>query len=151
MIICIVTAVTSGYELNQMPGRGALWGQDDHLLPRASRGQTSINTLSAEPEPASEKWKCEVKMPSQRQRERTREMGTNVLLLQQNPLIVMDLAYCIIGMIINLAHLQRMRLRRTSRWRTTPWRARKWTWSPSWRDFRRNSRNCRQTQSPNWP
>ena len=35
---CIVTAVTSGYELNQMPGRGALRGQDDHLLPRASRG-----------------------------------------------------------------------------------------------------------------
>ena len=36
--LTVVTAVTSGYELNQMPGRGALRGQDDHLLPRASRG-----------------------------------------------------------------------------------------------------------------
>ena len=33
-----------------MPGRGALWGQDDHLLPRASRGTSSHNCLSLKTE-----------------------------------------------------------------------------------------------------
>ena len=47
--ICIVTAVTSGYELNQMPGRGALRGQDDHLLPRASRFHNCLSLKTGDP------------------------------------------------------------------------------------------------------